>query len=142
MEIVAAFHYHGRRHRHGWALGRLFGLWTVIDDLEKTLALMENLRAALPMRAFATEPLRRTLEQNTKRDFPQSCGVTEVRYMGDEGGIACHLDFGFDDTKEVQIVSITHLRFDRRDPLAREIEAYRKHRIKRLKKLDRGVGFT
>jgi hypothetical protein len=114
----------------------------VIDDLEKTMALMEKMRAALPMRAFTTEPLRRTLEQNAKRDFPQSCDVTEVRYLGDEGGITCHLDFGFDDTKDAHIVSITHLRFDRRQPLAREIEANRKHRIKRLKKLDRRMGFS
>jgi hypothetical protein len=62
--------------------------------------------------------------------------------LGDEGGIACHLDFGFSDTQNMQIVSITHLRFDRRNPLAREIEAYCKHRIKRLKKLHDGMAST
>ena len=31
-------------------------------------------------------------------------------------------------------VSITHLTFDRRLPLAREIAAYQKHRIKRLRR--------
>jgi len=55
--------------------------------------------------------------------------------MGDDGGIACHLDFGFTDTENAHIVSITHLRFDRKHPLARKIEAYCKHRVKRLKKL-------
>ncbi len=63
------------------------------------------------------------------------CSVTEIRYMGDEGGLVCHLDFGFSDTKNLHIVSITHHKFDRRNPLAREIGAYCKHRIKRLKKL-------
>lgn len=110
----------------------------MIDDVEKSVALVERMRAVLPMRAFTTMGLRRTLQQ----DFPHECSVAEVRYLGDEGGIACILEFGFNDTKEVHVVSITHLRFDRRQPLAREIEAYCKHRIKRLKKLHRGMVST
>jgi hypothetical protein len=107
----------------------------VIDDIEKSVALVERMRAALPMRAFTNMELRKTLQEGSKRVFPHECSVAEVRYMGDEGGIACILDFGFSDTKEVHIVSITHLTFDRSNPLAREIKAYCKHRIKRLKKL-------
>ena len=114
----------------------------MIDDIEKSMALVEGMQAALPMRAFATEGVRRALRQNVKRDFPHECSVTEIRYMGDEGGIACHLDFGFSDTQNMQIVSITHLKFDRRYPLAREIEAYCKHRIKRLKKVHGGTPST
>jgi hypothetical protein len=114
----------------------------VIDDIEKAMALVERMQAALPMHAFATEGVRRALRQNAKRDFPHECGVTEIRYMGEEGGIACHLDFGFGDAKNLHIVSITHLKFDRRNPLAREIEVYCKHRIKRLKKLHGGMGST
>ncbi len=113
-----------------------------IDDVKKSLALVEKMRAALPMRAFATKRLRRTLRQSSKQGFPHECSVPEVRYLGDEGGIACILDLGIDDTKEVHVVSITHLRFDCRHPLAREIEAYCKHRIKRLKKLHRGMVST
>ena len=112
---------------------------TVIDDVEKSVALVERMRAALPMRALATMGLRETLRQGSKRDFPHECRVTEVWYMGDEGGISCRLDFGFADAKAVHIVSITHLSFDRGHPLAREIGAYRKHRIKRLKKLHGGM---
>ena len=103
----------------------------VIDKLEKSVALVERIRRSLPMRAFTTKNLKSILQQ----DFPDECSVTEVRYMGDEGGIACHLNFGFSDTKDVHIISITHLRFDRAHPLTREIEVYSKHRIKRLKKL-------
>ncbi len=114
----------------------------MIDDIEKSLALLERMRAALPMRAHPSMRLRRTLEKTSKRVFPHDCNVTEIRYMGDEGGIACDLDFGFNDAKEMHIVSITHLMFDRRNPLAREIKAYCKHRIKRLKKLDRGMVST
>jgi hypothetical protein len=109
----------------------------MIDDIEKSVALVERMLAALPIRALTTMRLRRTLQQTSKRVFPRECSVTEIRYLGDEGGITCDLDFGFNDAKEKHIVSITHLMFDRRNPLAREIKAYCKHRIKRLKKLDR-----
>ena len=104
--------------------------------------MVERIRAALPLRAFTTKGLRKTLQQGSKQRFPPECSVAEVHYLGDEGGIACALDFGFDDTKEVHIVSLTHLTVDRRDPLAREIEAYCKHRIKRIKKTHGGAGFT
>ena len=107
----------------------------MIDDIYESMALVERMQAALPMRAFLTRGFRRTVRQSLKRDFPHECSVTEIRYMGDEGGLVCHLDFGFSDTKNLHIVSITHLKFDRRNPLARKIEAYCKHRIKRIKKL-------
>ena len=118
------------------------GLRTVIDDIEKSMSLVEKMQSALPMRAFTNMELRRTLQEESKRDFPHECSVTEIRYLGDEGGLACHLDFGFSNTKEVYIVSITHLKFDRRNPLAMEIEAYCKHRIKRLKNLHGGMTST
>jgi hypothetical protein len=114
----------------------------VIDNIEKSMALVERMQAALPMRAFTTMRLRKTLQQSSMQESPYECSVADVRYLGDEGGIACILDFGIDDTKEVHLVSITHLQFDRRNPLAREIEAYCKHRIKRLKKLHGGMGLT
>lgn len=62
--------------------------------------------------------------------------------MGDGGGIMCYLDFGFNDSENVYIVSITHLTFDRGPPLARQIKAYCKHRIKRLKKIYREAVFA
>ena len=100
------------------------------------------MQAALPMRAFTTTGVRGALRQSLKRDFPHECRVTEIRYMGDEGDLACHLDFGFCDDKNVHIVSITHLNFDRKNPLSREIKAYCKHRIKRLRKLNGAMGST
>ena len=41
---------------------------------------------------------------------------------------------GQEDADPVFFVSITHLTFDRRLPLAREIAAYQKHRVKRLRR--------
>lgn len=45
------------------------------------------------------------------------------------------LDIGA-DTKAQCIVSITHLTFARRIPLFRQIDAYQRHRIKKLKLQD------
>ncbi len=64
--------------------------------------------------------------------LPQ-CAVTWITYMGDEGGIVCKLDLGSGLGKEA-FTSITHLRFDPRLPLTREITAYQKHRVKRLRR--------
>ena len=111
----------------------------MIDDIAKTMALTEKMQAALPMEAFATKEVRRALQEQSNKPFPRECNITEIRYMDDDGGIACHLDFGFSGIQNVYVISITHLKFDRRNPLTREIEAYCKHRIKRLKKLNRGM---
>ncbi len=114
----------------------------MIDDLQKTIALTEKMQLALPLMAIVTKEARRTMQKDANKDFPRKCNVTEIRYLGDEGGILCHLDFGFSGTKNVYIVSITHLRFDRKNSLTREIEVYCKHRTKRLKKLNRGMPST
>ena len=47
--------------------------------------------------------------------------------------VACRLDFA-GEAQNAAFVSITHLRFDARLPLAREIIAYQKHRVKRLQR--------
>ena len=68
----------------------------------------------------------------SSNDYPTAT-VTLLHYMGDEGGILCKLDLG-PDMENAAYVSITHLRFDPRLPLAREINAYQKHRVKRLRR--------
>jgi hypothetical protein len=45
----------------------------------------------------------------------------------------CRLDLGR-ETEEEAFASIAHLRFDARLPLARDIAAYQKHRVKRLRR--------
>lgn len=108
----------------------------MIDDIDKTLALVDRMKAALPIRAFATKALRKSLQQGSERAYPPEFKVADVMYMGDEGGIACALEFDSHGPEQVHIVSITHLRIDPTHPLARQIGAYCKHRIKRIKKLD------
>jgi hypothetical protein len=106
----------------------------MIDNPLQADLLVAKLKAALPLSALATPPLLAQLqEQAPDRDLSPRCQITGIHYVGDEGGIVCRLDFGQEDGEKVFFVSITHLTFDRRLPLAREIAAYQKHRVKRLR---------
>ncbi len=107
----------------------------MIDNPLQTELLMAKLKAALPLPATATPLLlAQLLEQAPGRDLSPSCQITGIHYVGDEGGIVCQLDFGHGEGEKGFFVSITHLTFDRRLPLAREIAAYQKHRIKRIRR--------
>lgn len=74
-------------------------------------------------------------EQNPDLTPVAACRITRVNYAGDEGGMVCHLARdGEDGSGRLIVTSITHLDFDPRLPLACDIAAYQKHRIKRLKR--------
>ncbi len=74
-------------------------------------------------------------EQDPGTPMAAACRVTKVDYAGDEGGIVCHLAHdGGDEEGKLIVTSITHLEFDPRLPLARDIAAYQKHRTKRLRR--------
>ncbi len=106
----------------------------MIDDPEKTDRLVAELKASLPVETRLSQILIRAIAQQTPDlAVPDSCNVVSIFYMGEEGGIVCGLDVGGPDTKTPYIVSITHLSFDRRAPLFRQIDAYQRHRIKKLK---------
>ena len=107
----------------------------VIDNPLQVELLITKLKAALPLPATATPPLLAQLqEQAAGLDLSARCQITGIHYAGDDGGIMCRLDLGTEDADKVFFVSITHLTFDRRLPLAREITAYQKHRIKRIRR--------
>jgi hypothetical protein len=107
----------------------------VIDNPAQVEQLIAKLRAALPLSATDSPPMLAQLQEQTPdRALPPRCQITWIHYAGDEGGIVCKLDFGNEDDRAVVVVSITYLTFDRRLPLAREIAAYQKHRIKRLRR--------
>lgn len=61
-----------------------------------------------------------------------------MNYAGDEGGIVCALEFSQREGEGVCVISITYLDFARGNPLYRDIRAYKKRRIKRLRQLDGG----
>jgi hypothetical protein len=113
----------------------------MIDDPEKTALFISRLKELLPIDAGVAKELQRSLaEKSPEIPIPARCQVVDVLNLGDEGGVACCLDIGGSDTAAVHIVSITHLLFDRRSPLFRDIDTYQRRRIKKLKK-QRGRGF-
>jgi hypothetical protein len=113
----------------------------MIDDHRKTDLLMTMLKESLPIQANITRYLASALaKQSPDIPIPGRCNVIDVVYGGDMGGILCCLDIGGPDTKTPHLVSITHLTFNRNVPLAREIEAYQRHRNKKLKQ-QQGRGY-
>ena len=110
----------------------------MIDDPIKTAHLLERLREHLPFPTILSPPLMAMLrEQSGGLDVPPRGEVTQLHYAGDEGGIVCGLALGIDTGGRTFFTSITHLLFDHRMPLAREIAAYQKHRGKRLRRQGR-----
>lgn len=106
----------------------------MIDDPDKTERLITDMKAALPLEARLSPGVRAMLlQRSSESTIPDRCQVVSIFYMGEGGGIVCGLDIGGPDTKTPFLVSITHLAFDRRSPLFRSIDAYQRHRIKKLK---------
>ena len=107
----------------------------MIDNQDQVERLLRKLTEVLPLSALVTPALIFHLRgRSSSVKITPDCKVTEVMYAGDEGGIVCHLAFDEAEKEEVFLVSITQLSFDRRLPVAREIAAYQKHRIKRLRR--------
>ena len=107
----------------------------MIDDPDKTQKLIADMKTSMPLTARLSPSLKAIMRRQAPGVLPpDKCSVTEVFYMGEEGGISCHLDLDGRDTQDPFIASITHLTFDRRCRLFRQIDAYQKHRVKKLKK--------
>lgn len=106
----------------------------MIDDLEKTNRLLAELTASLPLDARPTRDLVRTFSERLARPAPVTrCRVVDIHYAGEEGGIVCKLEMEGQKADEGFFVSITHLIFERKTPLFRQIDAYQRHRIKKLR---------
>jgi hypothetical protein len=106
----------------------------MIDDPGKTGRLVDALKAAMPIETRLPASLMQALSKRTPDlAIPPRCNVGSIFYMGEEGGIVCALDIGGPDTKTQHLVSITHLIFERKVPLYSQIDAYQRHRIKKLK---------
>jgi hypothetical protein len=107
----------------------------MIDNQDQAERLLRKLTEVLPLSALATPALMANLRgRSSAAKITLNCKVTKVFYLGDEGGITCHVTFDEEEKKEVFLVSITHLAFDRTLPVAREIAAYQKHRIKGIRR--------
>jgi hypothetical protein len=107
----------------------------VIDNREQVERLLVKLRAALPLSASVGPELVALIRQKSPGiELSNEYQVTRVDHAGDEGGIMCALALDGDEVGQAYFVSMTHLRFPRSAPLAREIAAYQKHRVKRLRR--------
>jgi hypothetical protein len=116
-------------------------LTNMIDDPDKTQNLIAEMDEYLPLTARLSQSLKGMIRRQVASIIPpEQCQVVEVFYIGDEGGISCRLKLDGQDTHDPIIVSITHLNFNRRCPLYRQIDGYQKHRVKKLKKQN-GRGF-
>ena len=113
----------------------------VIDNPHQVEHLLDKMKASLPLTAAVTPALAAIIQERGLAIQPtRECRVVSVDYAGDEGGIVCKLQLAV-DTREVLIVSLTHLLFDRRGPLARQIAEYQERRVKRLRRLNGSGGW-
>ena len=109
----------------------------MLDDPGKTSRLLAALEAALPFEVHLTPPLARLLrEQQVVLPAGGRQTVSGVSYLGDEGGIVCHVVPP--DGGKAAIVSLTHVRVPRSMPLAAEVLRYQKHRVKKLRQQGKG----
>lgn len=107
----------------------------MIENQEKTKQLITAMAEGPVLTAKLSPELKAVMrKKDPTAVVPDTCTIGDIIYTGEEGGITCKLDFGQENEKAVFLASITHLIFDRRCPLYRQINAYQKHRVKKLKK--------
>jgi len=107
----------------------------MIDNPKQVEHLLAKLKESLPLFAMLIPEVAAIVrEQSPAVELLQQYPVTRVDYAADEGGIYCKVDLGPTNDDRALFASITHLRFDQTGPVAREIAAYQKHRVKRLQR--------
>ena len=106
----------------------------MIDNQKQVSALMQKLKLNLPIPAKATDSLIRNLRQSSINISPEShIEITDVMYMGDEGGICCAIKVI--EQEEIAVVaSLTNLRISNTDLLSPDVRAYQTLRTKKLAK--------
>ena len=104
----------------------------MIDNPGTVTSLMEQLHGHLPMPAFPTKELVRTLRRGgVQASVDRALSIKRVFYAGDEGGIVCDVTPN-QGAKEVFVVSLTHLRIAPKHPLFRPMVAYQRERVQRI----------
>ena len=106
----------------------------MLDNPEKTARLIAALKSAAPFQVALTPDLIDHLASQQKPVIVKPLEtVSDVSYLGDEGGIVCHIQP--EEADNVIIVSLTHVRVvPRTFLLATAVLDYQKHRVKKLKK--------
>jgi hypothetical protein len=105
----------------------------MLDKPEKTRELIDTLNAAVP---FEVAMMPDLIEHLARQQRPVALKpietVSGVSYLGDAGGIACHIQP--EDAESVIVVSLTHVRVRRALPFAAAVFDYQKHRVKKLRR--------
>lgn len=105
----------------------------MLDKPEKTRELMDILDAAVPFEiALMPDLIKHLARQQTPVAIKSIETVSKVSYLGDPGGIMCHVHP--EDAESAVVVSLTHVRVRRTLPFAAAVLEYQKHRVKKLKK--------
>ncbi|WP_281708494.1 hypothetical protein [Phaeobacter italicus] len=113
----------------------------MIDHQDKTMWLINAMAEAPALTARMSPELKAMVRKKEPATvLPDTCTIQDIIYTGEEGGITCKLGFGQENETTVILASITHLIFDRRCPLHRQITAYQKHRVKKIKKQSKSEG--
>jgi hypothetical protein len=108
----------------------------MIDNPDQVERLVAKLRESLPLVATVTPEVAAVIrKQSPEADPLRRYSITRVDYAGDEGGIVCNVELGPENDDRALFTSITHLRFGYAGAITRQITAYQKHRVKRLRRL-------
>lgn len=108
-----------------------------VDDPDTVARLLELMRAHLPIPVSPTPELVRTLRRGGLKISAGSLAVKRVFYMGDPGGISCDVTPDDGAVREAIVVSLTHLRVALAHPLYRQIRAYQRERVRRIRASER-----
>ena len=105
----------------------------MLDKPEKTRQLIATLETALPFEVALTPELIARLARQQKPVVVKPVEiVSRISYLGDEGGIACHIHP--DGADAMIVTSLTHVRVPRTLPFAAAVIDYQKHRVKKIRK--------
>lgn len=107
----------------------------MIDDYNKTMALLNKLKADLPIPVRPTRAFIHSMRENDIKIKPkQTMQIDDVLYLGDEGGIGCSVQWS-KNQKTAIITSLTHIRLQNHHPLAKDVRAYQIERTKKLSQI-------
>jgi len=105
----------------------------MLDKPKKTRDLIAILEAAVPFEvALMPDLIEHLARQQNPVVVKAIETVSEISYLGDLGGIVCHVQP--EDSESMIVVSLTHVRLPCTLPFATAVLDYQKHRVKKLKK--------
>lgn len=105
----------------------------MLDNPKKTAWLLAALKQAAPFEVELLPMVVKQLQADKVAAAHQTRQtVSDLSYLGDEGGIMCHIVPPGDEA--AIIISLTRVRISHAMPLAASVLNYQKHRVKKLKK--------